>query len=132
MNEDGLLYSASHEWARVEGDVCVVGAGIFGFLINLPIVSYYEVGTQLTPNHGHAAMMGVFGMLAIGLMVFALRHVVDDDLGVFPRLVGFFRRLGHLGDYRYFSLSCPVHDLFESFAPHGTFRNIETVDLVEQ
>ena len=39
-----------------------VGAGMFGFLINLPIVSYYEVGTQLTPNHGHAAMMGVFGI----------------------------------------------------------------------
>ena len=27
-----------------------VGAGMFGFLINLPIVSYYEVGTQLTPT----------------------------------------------------------------------------------
>jgi nitric oxide reductase subunit B len=51
-----------------------VGAGMFGFLINLPIVSYYEVGTQLTPNHGHAAMMGVFGMLAIALMVFVLRQ----------------------------------------------------------
>ncbi|MCC7198721.1 MAG: cbb3-type cytochrome c oxidase subunit I [Gammaproteobacteria bacterium] len=55
-----------------------VGAGIFGFLINLPIVSYYEVGTQLTPNHGHAALMGVFGMLAIALMVFVLRQTSDD------------------------------------------------------
>lgn len=55
-----------------------VGAGIFGFLINLPIVSYYEVGTQLTPNHGHAAMMGVFGMLAIALMVFVLRQTSTD------------------------------------------------------
>jgi nitric oxide reductase subunit B len=55
-----------------------VGAGIFGFLINLPIVSYYEVGTQLTPNHGHAAMMGVFGMLAIALMVFVLRQTSSD------------------------------------------------------
>jgi nitric oxide reductase subunit B len=36
-----------------------LGAGIFGFLINLPIVSYYEIGTALTANHGHAAMMGV-------------------------------------------------------------------------
>ncbi|MBI3693676.1 MAG: cbb3-type cytochrome c oxidase subunit I [Acidobacteria bacterium] len=51
-----------------------VGAGVFGFLINLPIVSYFEVGTALTPNHGHAAMMGVFGMLAVALMVFALRQ----------------------------------------------------------
>jgi nitric oxide reductase subunit B len=55
-----------------------VGAGIFGFLINLPIVSYYEVGTQLTPNHGHAAMMGVFGMLALALMVFVLRQTSTD------------------------------------------------------
>ena len=43
-----------------------LGAGIFGFLINLPIVSYYEIGTALTANHGHAAMMGVYGMLAAG------------------------------------------------------------------
>ncbi len=55
-----------------------VGAGMFGFLINLPIVSYYEVGTQLTPNHGHASLMGVFGMLAIALTVFVLRQTSDD------------------------------------------------------
>ncbi len=55
-----------------------VGAGVFGFLINLPVVSYYEVGTILTPNHGHTAMMGVFGMLAVALMVFAFRQVLDD------------------------------------------------------
>ena len=56
-----------------------VGAGIFGFLINLPIVSYFEVGTLLTPNHGHAAMMGVFGMFAISFMVFAMRQVLEDE-----------------------------------------------------
>ena len=56
-----------------------VGAGIFGFLINLPIVSYFEVGTILTPNHGHAAMMGVFGMFAIAFMVFAIRQVLADE-----------------------------------------------------
>jgi nitric oxide reductase subunit B len=55
-----------------------VGAGMFGFLINLPIVSYYEVGTQLTANHGHAAMMGVFGMLALALMTFVLRQTSTD------------------------------------------------------
>ena len=55
-----------------------VGAGIFGFLINLPIISYFETGTLLTINHGHAAMMGVFGMLGIGLIVFAIRETVDD------------------------------------------------------
>jgi len=55
-----------------------LGAGVFGFSINLPIVSYYEVGTIMTPNHGHAAMMGVFGMLAIALMVFVLRQTTDE------------------------------------------------------
>ena len=55
-----------------------VGAGMFGFLLNLPIVSYYEVGTMLTPNHAHAALMGVFGMLAVALMVFVLRQTSDD------------------------------------------------------
>lgn len=55
-----------------------VGAGLFGLLVNLPIVSYFEVGTGLTPAHAHAALMGVFGMLAIALMVFALRQTSTD------------------------------------------------------
>lgn len=54
------------------------GAGVLGFLINMPIVSYFEVGTMLTPAHGHATLMGVFGMLAIALMVFAMRQVSTD------------------------------------------------------
>jgi nitric oxide reductase subunit B len=56
-----------------------VGAGVFGFLINLPIVSYFEAGTMLTPNHAHAAFMGVFGMLAVALMVFAFRQVTPEE-----------------------------------------------------
>jgi nitric oxide reductase subunit B len=55
-----------------------VGAGIFGFLINLPIVSYFEVGTTLTANHAHAAMFGVFGMLALAVLVFCLRAMQSD------------------------------------------------------
>jgi len=56
-----------------------VGAGIFGFLINLPIVSFWEIGTQFTANHGHAAMMGVYGMLAVGFFVFVARYFVPND-----------------------------------------------------
>ncbi len=55
-----------------------LGAGIFGFLINLPVVSYFEIGTALTANHGHAAMMGVYGMLAVGLALFALRYLIPE------------------------------------------------------
>src|ERR1019366_7736239 len=42
--------------------------------------SYFEAGTLLTINHGHAAMMGVFGMLGIGLVVFVIRQTVDGSL----------------------------------------------------
>lgn len=65
------------------------GAGVFGFLINMPIVSYFEIGTNLTPNHGHAAMMGVFGMLGVGLMVFVLRESTTE--ATWARLEPFVR-----------------------------------------
>ncbi|MFH1067999.1 MAG: cbb3-type cytochrome c oxidase subunit I, partial [Candidatus Glassbacteria bacterium] len=55
-----------------------LGAGVFGFLINLPIVNYYEHGTYLTMNHGHGALFGVYGMLSIGLLLFAWRGCVQD------------------------------------------------------
>lgn len=66
-----------------------VGAGIFGFLINLPVVSYYEAGTMLTANHGHAALMGAFGMLAMALMVLTLRQVMPD--AQWPRVEKFIK-----------------------------------------
>lgn len=56
-----------------------LGAGVFGFLINLPIVSYYEIGTGLTANHAHGAMMGVYGMLAIGFLVFVAQYFIPPD-----------------------------------------------------
>ncbi|BBY54747.1 cbb3-type cytochrome c oxidase subunit I [Mycobacterium koreense] len=56
-----------------------LGAGVFGFLINLPIVSYYEIGTALTANHAHGAMLGVYGMLAVALAMFAFRYVIPPE-----------------------------------------------------
>ena len=51
----------------------LVGAGLFGFLINTPLALYYMQGLNLTPLHGHTALFGVYGMLGIGLMLFCLR-----------------------------------------------------------
>lgn len=51
----------------------LVGAGIFGFLINPPIALYYMQGLNTTPVHAHTALFGVYGMLGIGLMLFCLR-----------------------------------------------------------
>ncbi|EHJ48752.1 Nitric-oxide reductase [Solidesulfovibrio carbinoliphilus subsp. oakridgensis] len=79
----GQRVNIPHKWAfyflMAVGFWNFVGAGIFGFLINLPIVSYFEVGTILTPNHGHMALMGVFGMEALALMVLAFRQVLTAD-----------------------------------------------------
>ena len=45
----------------------LVGAGLFGFLINPPIALYYMQGLNTTPVHGHTALFGVYGLLALGL-----------------------------------------------------------------
>ena len=51
----------------------LVGAGLFGFLINPPIALYYMQGLNTTPVHGHTALFGVYGMLGFGLMLFSLK-----------------------------------------------------------
>jgi len=51
----------------------LVGAGLFGFLINPPLPLYYMQGLNLTPLHGHTALFGVYGFLGLGLMLFCLR-----------------------------------------------------------
>lgn len=65
----------------------VVGAGLFGFLINPPLPLYYMQGLNLTPLHGHTALFGVYGLLGIGLMLFCLR-------GLRPNVVWNERALG--------------------------------------
>ncbi len=56
----------------------LVGAGLFGFLINPPLSLYYMQGLNLTPLHGHTALFGVYGMLGIGLMLFCLRALKPE------------------------------------------------------
>ncbi|MGE5401003.1 MAG: nitric-oxide reductase large subunit [Ignavibacteriales bacterium] len=51
----------------------LLGAGLFGFMINPPVALYYMQGLNTTPVHGHAALFGVYGMLGLGLMLFTLR-----------------------------------------------------------
>jgi len=71
-----------HRWAVMflvaVGFWNFLGAGVFGFLVNLPIVSYYQIGTALTSNHAHGAMMGVYGMMGVGLALFALRYLIPE------------------------------------------------------
>jgi nitric oxide reductase subunit B len=58
----------------------LVGAGVLGFLINLPAVAYFEHGQQLTVAHAHGAMMGVYGMFAIAVLLFSLRNIVKPEV----------------------------------------------------
>ncbi len=55
----------------------LIGAGLFGFLINPPIALYYMQGLNTTANHGHAALFGVYGMLGLGLMLYCMRGLTD-------------------------------------------------------
>jgi len=81
-SSNGGDLASKHKWAIyffiAVGVWNFIGAGVFGFLINTPIVSYFEMGTMLTANHGHAAMFGVFGMLGLGVLVFCLRSLQSD------------------------------------------------------
>jgi nitric oxide reductase subunit B len=87
---DSLKLSRSREWIKaykwpVYCFIAVafwnlVGAGIFGFLINPPIALYYMQGLNTTAVHGHTALFGVYGMLGIGLMLFVLRDMDTNSV----------------------------------------------------
>ncbi len=55
------------------------GAGVFGLIINLPVVNYFEHGTYLTVNHGHAALMGVYGNLSIAVVLFCSKLLINNN-----------------------------------------------------
>ena len=53
----------------------MLGAGVFGFMINPPIALYYIQGLNTTPVHAHAALFGVYGFLALGFTLLVLRYI---------------------------------------------------------
>lgn len=56
------------------------GAGVFGFIINLPFANYFEHGTYLTVNHGHAALMGVYGNLSLAAVLFCSQLLLKSPV----------------------------------------------------
>ena len=56
-----------------------IGAGVMGLSITTPVVNYYEHATYLTVNHGHTALFGTYGLLAIGLLLFSMRGLVREN-----------------------------------------------------
>ncbi|GGD79207.1 nitric-oxide reductase large subunit [Lacimicrobium alkaliphilum] len=53
----------------------MLGAGVFGFMINPPIALYYIQGLNTTATHAHAALFGVYGFLALGFALLVLRYI---------------------------------------------------------
>ncbi len=50
-----------------------IGAGFFGMLINTPTIDYYAHGTYLIMPHGHIALLGAFGYVAIAFIYMTSR-----------------------------------------------------------
>lgn len=78
----GRALGSGYEWPFMYfAAVCLwnlLGAGVFGMLINPPSVLYFSQGLNTTPIHSHAALFGVYGFLAISLMLFSLRGMTPD------------------------------------------------------
>jgi nitric oxide reductase subunit B len=96
-----------------------VGAGLLGFAINPPAALYFVQGLNLTPAHGHAALFGVYGLLGIGLMLFALR-------GLFARSLHADRLLG----WTFWGLNAGLAMMvFMSLVPAGIVQAIAAIDV---
>ena len=75
----------------------LVGAGVFGFLINPPIALYYMQGLNTTPVHAHTALFGVYGLLALGLTLLVLRRLWPErEWNDRPLMVAFWSMNGGL------------------------------------
>ncbi len=53
----------------------LVGAGVFGFLINMPVSLFYIQGLNTTAVHAHTALFGVYGFLSLGFVVLIARYI---------------------------------------------------------
>jgi nitric oxide reductase subunit B len=58
----------------------LVGAGLFGFLINPPLSLYYRQGLNTTPVHAHTALFGVYGLLSLGLILLIFRRLQPNGI----------------------------------------------------
>ena len=57
----------------------VLGAGLMGSMINLPVINYYEHATFFTGGHAHGAMFGVKGNIALASILYCVQHVVEPE-----------------------------------------------------
>lgn len=60
-------------WLAGSAFLNFIGAGFLGMVINTPTISYYSHGTYLIMPHGHVALLGAFGYIAIAFIYLTAR-----------------------------------------------------------
>lgn len=90
----------------------MLGAGVFGFMINTPVALFYLQGLNTTAVHAHAALFGVYGFLALGFTLLVLRYIRPE--------IAFSERLMKVG---FWGLNAGlVLMIFTSLLPVGLFQ----------
>ncbi|WP_414899947.1 nitric-oxide reductase large subunit [Sphingomonas flavalba] len=90
----------------------MLGAGVFGFMINTPVALFYLQGLNTTAVHAHAALFGVYGFLALGFTLLVLRYIRPE--------IAFNERLMATG---FWGLNAGlVLMIFTSLLPVGLFQ----------
>ncbi|MDD3645781.1 MAG: cbb3-type cytochrome c oxidase subunit I [Candidatus Gracilibacteria bacterium] len=60
-------------WISGSAVLNFIGAGFLGMVINTPTINYYSHGTYLIMPHGHVALLGAFGYIAIAFLYLVVR-----------------------------------------------------------
>lgn len=66
-------YSVPFLWIGGSAIMNFIGAGFFGMVINTPTINYYAHATYLIMPHGHIALLGAFGYIAIAFLYMTSR-----------------------------------------------------------
>ena len=97
----------------------LVGAGIFGFMINPPIALYYMQGLNTTATHAHGALYGVYGTLGLALLLFCMRAMRPQRVWN-TKLLGFAFWAINIG---------LLMEIFFSLLPIGLLQTYQSVSV---
>ncbi len=97
----------------------LVGAGVFGFMINPPIALYYMQGLNTTAVHAHGALYGVYGTLGLALTLFCLR-AMDPNRKWNTKLLSFAFWAINIG---------MLMEIFLSLLPIGLLQTYQSISV---
>ena len=97
----------------------LLGAGVFGFMINPPIALYYMQGLNTTAVHAHGALYGVYGTLGLALTLFCLR-AMDPNRKWNTKLLGFAFWAINIG---------MLMEIFLSLLPIGLLQTYQSISV---